>query len=63
MVVEPARVDSEVLGLATQRELREVTLQVIIATDGAIIAHNQQLLVFRPSEPLDGALVPGDTLQ
>ena len=43
-----------------QRELGEISLQIIIASHSAICCHDQQLLIFGPSKALDGAFIPAD---
>lgn len=55
--------NTKILGLVSQGELGEVALQVIVAADGPVVTDDEQLLVFRPSQTLDGALVPGDAFQ
>jgi hypothetical protein len=41
-----------------QRERRKVALQVVVAAHRAVVGDYQQLLVLRPAEALDRALVP-----
>lgn len=44
----------------SQRELRKVPLEVIVASHGAISSHDQELLIFGPSKALNGAFIPAD---
>lgn len=41
-----------------KRKGHKVALQMVVAADGAVGRHDDELLVFRPPEPFDGAFVP-----
>lgn len=59
----PARLDTEVLGTVTEGELCEVVLEAIVASHSAIGGDGKQLLILRPTKPLDSTLIPLDTSQ
>ena len=55
---ELARRNTMILGLATKCEGREIFRKVAIAPHSAILANDNQKLVFRPSQAAYRSLVP-----
>lgn len=49
------------IGSIAQRELSEIALKIIVASDGPVCCDNQELLLFRPANTFDGCLVPIQT--
>lgn len=56
----PARLDPKLLCPVAQGELGEFPLEVIVTPDYTVLCHHQELLILRPTEPLDGAVLPGN---
>jgi len=42
----------------TEGELGEVALQIVITSDCTIRSHDEEILVVRPTQAFNGALVP-----
>lgn len=48
------------LGTVAKRELRKVTLKVVVTTYGAILGHDEHLLILGPTKASDGTMLPRD---